>query len=290
VARLLGPDANGRLVYVASAGALRSAAGRTAVVYAAATGSTLADLATYDGTGTPGAAISDSELTVDSDSLLPRFWFPDGADTVYVSVDGGTRVAVNADYDARLDAIATGKADVTHAATHAAAGADPVTLAQSQITGLVAALAALLPLAGGTLTGDLEIAGTDKGYRLRRGGSALDLEATGVDLLISNWSGTDYDGTQRSYARLSADALNTQWAGRLESVAALYGAAVHALDPNTGVAELGGKNGLTALRLCGYKDSAGAPASGTWATGDLVLDSAGAWHLCTAAGTPGTWT
>lgn len=290
MARLLGPDANGRLVYVAAAGSLRSAAGLTAVVYAATSGATLADIATYDGTGTPGATIDDAELTVDTDSLLPRFWYPDGVDVVYVSVNGGTRVAVNADYDARLDAIDTGKASTSHAGTHAAAGADPVTLTQAQITGLVDALAGLLPLTGGTLTGDLEIQGTGKGYRLRRGGSALDLEATGVDLLLSNWSGTDYDGTQRSYARLSADALNTQWAGRYESVAALYGAAVHALDPTTGVAELGGKNGLTALRICGYQGSAGAPAAGTWATGDLVLDSAGAWHLCTAGGTPGTWT
>jgi hypothetical protein len=41
----------------------------------------------------------------------------------------------------------------SHAASHAAAGSDPLTLTQSQITGLAAALAALLPLTGGTLTG-----------------------------------------------------------------------------------------------------------------------------------------
>jgi len=42
-----------------------------------------------------------------------------------------------------------------HASSHASAGSDPVTLAQSQITGLAAALAALLPLAGGNMTGTL---------------------------------------------------------------------------------------------------------------------------------------
>lgn len=140
---------------------------------------------------------------------------------------------------------------------------------------------------------DLSVLGTGKGYRFRRGGDALDLEATGVDLLISNWSDASFgddEGTQRSYFRLSADAQNTQLAGKFESVAALYGAAVHTLEPTTGIAALGGKNGLTPIRLAGFKDSAGAPGAGTWATGDVVLDSAGAWHLCTAGGEPGTWT
>lgn len=40
-----------------------------------------------------------------------------------------------------------------HASSHASAGSDPVTVAQSQVTGLTAALGALLPLAGGTMTG-----------------------------------------------------------------------------------------------------------------------------------------
>lgn len=169
--------------------------------------------------------------------------------------------------------------------------ADLNAASKGYVDGVVMALSAVyLALSGGTLTGDLLIQGTDKAYRFRRGGSALDLEATGVDLLISNWSGTAFDGSQRSYARLSADAQNTQWAGRWESVAALYGAAVHALDPTTGVGEIGGKNGLTALRFCGFKGTSGAPGTDTWATGDLVLDSDGVWHLCSAGGTPGTWT
>lgn len=53
---------------------------------------------------------------------------------------------------------------------------------------------------------------------------------------------------------------------------------------------LGGSNGMSNVQFHGRKTTAGAPASGTWAVGDLVIDSAGAWHLCTAAGTPGTWT
>lgn len=79
---------------------------------------------------------------------------------------------------------------------------------------------------------DLSIEGTGKGYRFRRGGGGLDLEATGADLIISNWSGTGFDGTQRSYDRYSADALNVQHAGKREYVSALYGATVHTIDPD----------------------------------------------------------
>lgn len=49
------------------------------------------------------------------------------------------------------------------------------------------------------------------------------------------------------------------------------------------------KNGLTAIRFVGYKSTAGAPTTGTWAAGDLVMDSAKVLWRCTAAGTPGTW-
>ncbi|MFF1444101.1 collagen-like protein [Streptomyces sp. NPDC058295] len=40
-----------------------------------------------------------------------------------------------------------------HASSHASGGSDPVAVAQSQVTGLTTALASLLPLAGGTMTG-----------------------------------------------------------------------------------------------------------------------------------------
>jgi hypothetical protein len=104
----------------------------------------------------------------------------------------------------------------------------------SALLTLAAANALYLALTGGTLTGDLVIQGSSKAYRFRRGGSALDLEATGVDLLVSNWSGTNFNGTQRSYDRYSADALNVQHAGKREFVDALYGSAVHTLDPTSG--------------------------------------------------------
>ena len=47
-----------------------------------------------------------------------------------------------------------------HASTHASAGSDPLTLAQSQVTSLTTDLAAKLSIAGGTMTGQLNFSGT----------------------------------------------------------------------------------------------------------------------------------
>lgn len=227
--------------------------------------------------------------------------------------DSSPDQALNAASKGYVDSVAAGKASTSHAASHANGGSDAVTLTQEQVTGLIAALAALLPKTGGTIAGaltvegyttlqggqfnsdfaafgDMTLVGTGKRYRLRRSGSALDFEGSGVDMILSMWSAEDFTGTQRSYFRFSADALNTQLAGKFESVASLYGAAVHTLDPTTGIASVGGKNGLAAIRVAGFKATSGAPTTGTWAAGDVVLDSAGAWHLCTTGGEPGVWT
>lgn len=127
-------------------------------------------------------------------------------------------------------------------------------------------------LAGLNVDGDAQIANgnltvTDftKGYRFRVDGSALDLEATGVDLIISNWSGTGFNGTQRAYLRLSADAQNVQVAGKVEFVDALYGATRHVLD---GAANTAGFFGATPI---------GRPAvAGSWADGSAGVSLADA--------------
>jgi hypothetical protein len=92
-------------------------------------------------------------------------------------------------------------------------------------------------LAGLNVAGPAQVSGNNltvtdftKGYRFRVDGASLDLEATGTDLILSNWSGSGFNGTQRSYLRLSADAQNVQVAGKVEFVDALYGATKHVLD------------------------------------------------------------
>ncbi|GGU52506.1 hypothetical protein [Streptomyces lavendofoliae] len=105
--------------------------------------------------------------------------------------------------------------------------------------------------------GNLTVTDFTKGYRFRRDGGALDLEATGADLIVSNWSGTGFNGTQRSYMRLSGDAQNMQIAGRVEYVDALYGATRHVLD---GAANTAGFFGATPV---GRQTVTGSWADGT---------------------------
>jgi hypothetical protein len=113
--------------------------------------------------------------------------------------------------------------------------------------------------------GNLTVTDFVKGYRFRIDGSALDLEATGADLIVSNWSGTGFNGTQRAYLRLSADAQNMQVAGKVEFVAGLYGATRHVLD---GAGDTVGFFGATPV---------GQPTvTGSWADGTAQASLAAA--------------
>jgi pectate lyase-like protein len=51
-----------------------------------------------------------------------------------------------------------------------------------------------------------------------------------------------------------------------------------------------GLPGATASSAYAGATTGGAPATGTWAVGQWVVDRTGAFWVCTAAGTPGTWT
>jgi hypothetical protein len=129
-----------------------------------------------------------------------------------------------------------------------------------------------------TLTGDLTLQGTGKAYRFRRSGSALDLDATGVDLLISNFSGTAFNGTQRSYFRLSADAQNIQVAGKVEFVDSLYGTTRHILDGAANTIAFYGATAAAKQTVTGSRGGNAALASllTALATYGLVTDSSSA--------------
>ena len=149
-----------------------------------------------------------------------------------------------------------------------------VTDALNRVLGLENTMPTKASLTGATFTGavvvngaDLTVLGTDKGYRFRRGGGALDLEATGSDLLISNWSGTAFNGTQRSYDRYSSDALNVQHAGKREFVSALYGTTRHVID---GTENKTGWYGATPVGR--------QPVTGSWADGSAGASLAAALH------------
>ncbi len=202
---------------------------------------------------------------------------------------GGTPVSA-----ARLSHMEAGIASAQDTADDAEVAASA---AQATADGLTAADVGALALTGGTVTGDVTVTGNEtiqsgagKAYRFRTNGSNLDLEGTGSDIFLSVWSGAAFNGTQQNYMRLESGAALLHLIGQVIFAASTFGAAVHTLDPATGVASLGGKNGLAAVKFCGFKATSGAPTTGTWAAGDVVLDSAGVWHLCSVSGTPGTWT
>lgn len=123
--------------------------------------------------------------------------------------------------------------------------------------------------------GNLTITNFVKGYRYRTDGGALDWEGTGSDLIISVWSGSGFNGTQHSYARLSADAQNTQWAGKFEFVDALYGTTRHVLDGATNTAGFFGATPVVRQAVSGsWADgSAGASLAAALATLGFITDN-----------------
>jgi hypothetical protein len=92
VTRLLGPADSERLaVRFSTSGDMESATGLTATVYSDDDGTTLANILTEDGDPVTGARV-----TIGDFSLFPVIQYPDGADTVYVTIAGGPLTAVRA--------------------------------------------------------------------------------------------------------------------------------------------------------------------------------------------------
>jgi len=117
-----------------------------------------ADKAKIDGVAT-GATANSSDAT-----LLARANHT-GTQTLATISDAGTAAAKNAPAagdaaagevvlgsDSRLTDARTPSSTLSHAATHGSAGSDPVTLAQSQVTGLTAALSAKLDATDASVT------------------------------------------------------------------------------------------------------------------------------------------
>lgn len=133
--------------------------GTVCLIYEAATGSTLATV-----THTDARAVTDTDpLVVDGDSLWERFLDPSDRTRLWISIDDGPRTEIYADLQDQIDSIGAGGGGVllaennlddlaspaaartnlglgsaatqpssafaagSHAAQHAAAGADPVT-------------------------------------------------------------------------------------------------------------------------------------------------------------------
>jgi hypothetical protein len=199
----------------------------------------------------------------------------------------------------KMDRLEAGTAAHTHAAadvtsvTGVSVDGTPVSTLAISSAVVTAADVAALPNTGGTVTGDVVVqdATPTKAYRFKTSSSGVPLyyEVSGENLVFRTLSGAGFTGTAREYIRLSKDVQELQLGGEVQFRDSIGGTTIHDIDPSTGVAALGAKNGLTNLRFCGYKSTSGAPTTGTWAVGDLILDSTKTWRLCSVAGTPGTW-
>lgn len=104
MSRLAGPDEADRMVYRADG--LIAADGDTGQLWADAGKTVPADVLYADGSAVPvsgGAAV----VTIDSDSKWPRLQYPaDGSKVIFGSVAGGTVVALRADLDGQIAAVA----------------------------------------------------------------------------------------------------------------------------------------------------------------------------------------
>lgn len=96
-----------------------------------------------------------------------KYWIHADSEAFEIAVGAAAESATQQDITDAVAAEVTradaAYAPLTHAARHAAAGGDPVTLTMAQTTGLTAALAALLPLTGGTVSGNLAVTGNALG-------------------------------------------------------------------------------------------------------------------------------
>jgi hypothetical protein len=182
--------------------------------------------------------------------------------------------------DARLSDARTPTA---HAATHAAAGVDPITAASIDA----------YPDTGGALDGDLTLTehaatvrSTDglNAWRAAAAAGVVALETVGVVDVVS-YAGADFTSTATPRQRWSP--TGTDFSG--VTGFGTLGAPEQSVHPD-GYGTFGGKNGVLPVQICGRTNTSGAPVAGDWAAGDIIIDLDGVLHLCTADGTPGTWT
>lgn len=150
------------------------------------------------------------------------------------------------------------------------------------VDGLVALLAALT---GATFTGavvvddaNFSVLGTSKGYRFRPLGARLDCEATGSDWIFSVFSGTAFDGTQRTYLRLEAGTTLAHACGTWIFTDNADSGAVHTLDGSGNKLGFHGATSVTQQTVTGSRGGNAALASllTKLATLGLIVDGTSA--------------
>jgi hypothetical protein len=143
----------------------------------------------------------------------------------------------------------------------------------------VDALAALFAaLTGATFTGavtvgdaNFSVLGTNKGYRFRPTGARLDCEATGSDWILSVFSGSNFDGTQRTYLRLESGVNLAHACGTWIFTDNADSAAVHTIDGSGNKLGFHGAPSVGQQTVTGSRSSGAALASLLTALANLGL-------------------
>jgi hypothetical protein len=200
---------------------------------------------------------------------------------------------------------------VLNADPSTALGAATKQYVDAETTRATAAEAARLPLAGGQMTGTL---GMNQAPTTSQIGMTVTTDNAGVyvtnTLAGGNTTGSALTGVSAAAAGLllgsqvagdtfkrftqGVDGKASWGSGTAARDTNLYRSAAGVLATDTAftAASLkasGGTGAASATRLVGANAS-GAPASGTWVQGDIAADYTGKLYICTAGGTPGTWT
>lgn len=110
-----------------------------------------------------------------------------------------------------------------------------------------------------------------------------------VELLTSVWDGTAAQ-TRKMGLRTKVTSLTAYKLALLDNAGTEVASVDQAGAVAAAVLALTGLTGATAASRYVGATTSGAPTSGTFAVGDFVVDQTGKVWICTAAGTPGTWT
>lgn len=105
------------------------------------------------------------------------------------------------------------------------------------------------------------VLGTNKGYRFRPNGARLDCEATGSDWIFSVFSGTNFDGTQRTYLRLESGVTLAHACGTWIFTDNADSGAVHTLDGTGNKLGFYGASSVAQQTVSGSRASGAAFAS-----------------------------
>lgn len=141
--------------------------------------------------GAQGTADFGVSARLNVDLISPVFLPGDGAppvlaDAAWEWLKGRLPEGVGVTWDEENKTVTINPTETAHASTHTAAGVDPLTLSQSQITGLVAALALLAPLNSPTLTGTPTVPTASGGTNTTQAASTAFVQAAITSLIDSS--------------------------------------------------------------------------------------------------------